>query len=143
MEDFSMYNDKIILDQLSEIRMYYFEAYLNLKQNINAIYQKLAMAEADKAFRDISNSPHAVYELDKIAHGLMATYLNISNLNADECYIVVIHGYYACLFMLNSHGYIKEKKHILGNEQVEDLCETFRPYLIMSTDYEYLQEDVI
>ena len=123
--------DTKLIAQLEDIRTNHLEAYLNLKTNIDMVYQKLALEEMEKSFLDWQTCDHTIYQIAPAARVQFAWYLKEACQSSCESYFVVAPDQsHAALYHLDAKRFISGRCHLFGKEDIVEALETFEGYML-------------
>lgn len=122
--------DSKLFKELESIRNNDLAAYLNLKQNISTVHQKILMEEAERDYLGLNYDGYLTYKVTPQEQSLFAEYLGIKSNDVEEIILFLKKGEFLAAFFLIEGGYIDHRVHLFDAEAIEDLCHSFRSCLI-------------
>jgi hypothetical protein len=130
--------DQTLLLELSRIRQFDLGLYLSVKQNIDAVYKKMYVREAEDVF--YGKAGGAEYEKYEVAEACRALFIRHYGLNAgieDRCLIYKKKDMaYAAIYTVNGRGFFTGRTNIYSMYAIREMFQTFGDRLIPSNPEE-------
>lgn len=116
---------------LEELRKNSLEAYLNLKTNMEMVYQKLAVQTMEEYFLKRPDDAHSVFQVPNPTRDILSWYLHIPCQGSVESYFVVNPARNcAALYHLNSEGHTIIRGHLYEKERIRGVLEVFGDHMV-------------
>ena len=125
-----MLNDVKFTDMLLYLRVNHPAIYCNFKINVEAVYLKKALDEAEAAFQNKHTVNHTIYHVAPEKQKMFASYMKADRYNFEDAYFVVSSDQnFGVLLLISKNGFILGRCPILGEEDVVDTIQTFQEHL--------------